>query len=230
LTPLVGGERRRDGSPDVTERVAGVVAQKLRYLELLLIAPWSVNARAKPGLNSEPTTLQIANPASYVVQKLLIHDRRKPLDRAKDVLHVHDTIELFATSLPALNEIWRTSISPTLSRSVARRVQAQREKMFGAVTDTIREAALMAGTRRLTPTAIQEACLAGLEQLLRENRARLRAKSSSNTPAFDDGRQDRRARRRRQGCSPAPAGRGAAESLDAGERGAYGGVERGVDG
>jgi len=42
LTPLVGGEFSRDNTRDVTTTIAGITAQKLRYLEVLLIAPWSV--------------------------------------------------------------------------------------------------------------------------------------------------------------------------------------------
>lgn len=112
LTPLVGGDRRRDGSRDVTERVAGVVAQRLRYLDVLLVAPWVVRATTEAGFTlSEGATLQIPNPVSYLVQKVLIHDRRKPQERAKDVLYVHDTIELFAGALPDLRRLWLESVS-----------------------------------------------------------------------------------------------------------------------
>ena len=43
LTPLVGSDHKRDGSPDVTIRIGGISAQKLRHLDLLLTAPWSVS-------------------------------------------------------------------------------------------------------------------------------------------------------------------------------------------
>ncbi|AMY08527.1 hypothetical protein LuPra_01728 [Luteitalea pratensis] len=46
LTPLSGGEFRRDGTKDVTTSVSGVSAQKLRHLDVLLIAPWSVTLRS----------------------------------------------------------------------------------------------------------------------------------------------------------------------------------------
>lgn len=39
LTPLVGGEFRRDGTRDVTTSVIGVSAPKLRHVDVLLIAP-----------------------------------------------------------------------------------------------------------------------------------------------------------------------------------------------
>jgi hypothetical protein len=42
LVPLLGGEAKRYGSPDVTVVKAGINAQKLRHLDILLVAPWSV--------------------------------------------------------------------------------------------------------------------------------------------------------------------------------------------
>lgn len=42
LTPLVGRETIRDGEPIVTLAKAGITAQRLRYLDLLLESPWTV--------------------------------------------------------------------------------------------------------------------------------------------------------------------------------------------
>jgi hypothetical protein len=42
LTPLVGGEFKRNQKRDVTVTLAGVSAQKLRHVEVLLIEPWTV--------------------------------------------------------------------------------------------------------------------------------------------------------------------------------------------
>jgi hypothetical protein len=63
LTPLLGGEFRRDQTRDVTMTIAGVTAQKLRYLELLLIAPWSVPTFLLRDENPS-VTINIANPVS----------------------------------------------------------------------------------------------------------------------------------------------------------------------
>ena len=72
LAPLVGGEIRRDGSPDTTERIAGVVAQKVRYLEVLQVAPWSITVGHQRGFDLlVPASILIPNPAAYLVQKLL---------------------------------------------------------------------------------------------------------------------------------------------------------------
>jgi hypothetical protein len=42
LTPLFGADEGRDGQPKATKRIAGVVSQQLRYLEVLLDDPWTV--------------------------------------------------------------------------------------------------------------------------------------------------------------------------------------------
>jgi hypothetical protein len=167
LTPLMGGENRRDGSPDVTERVAGVVAQKLRYLDVLLIAPWSVTVHRETGFDlSDPATILIPNPTSYLAQKLLIHGLRKPGDRAKDVLYIHDTIELFSGSLPALRTLWQESVMPALHPRAVRNMRAQAGALFASISDTVRGAALIAAPRRVTPPAMQLVCKTGLDEVL----------------------------------------------------------------
>jgi hypothetical protein len=40
--------------------------------------------------------VQIANAAGFLAQKILIHHERDHKDRAKDLLYIHDTVELFA--------------------------------------------------------------------------------------------------------------------------------------
>jgi hypothetical protein len=166
LSPLLGGDRHRDGSRDVTERIAGVTAQKLRYLDILLVEPWTVTIGEEQGVPlGRPAELLIPHPASFVVQKLLISPRRRREDRAKDALYVHDTIELFAADLEALHAIFLERIAPTLSRS-ARLALRRETAAYDEVTDLTREAALIAGFRGLTPQAIQEVCQAGLRRLI----------------------------------------------------------------
>lgn len=166
LSPLLGGDRGRDGSRDVTERIAGVTAQKLRYLDILLVNPWTVTIGEEQGVPlARPATILIPNPASFIVQKLLIEARRRREDRAKDALYVHDTIELFAADLEALHAIFLERIAPTLSRS-ARLALRRETAAYDEVTDLTREAALIAGFRGLTPQAIQEVCQAGLRRLI----------------------------------------------------------------
>ncbi len=166
LSPLLGGDRRRDGSRDVTERIAGVTAQKLRYLDILLVEPWTVTIGEEQGVPlARPAELLIPNPASFVVQKLLISPRRRREDRAKDTLYVHDTIELFAADLEALHAIFLERIAPTLSQS-ARLALRRETTTYEEVTDTIRESSLIAGPRGLTPPVIRDVCRLGLQQII----------------------------------------------------------------
>jgi hypothetical protein len=166
LSPLLGADRRRDGSRDVTEQVAGVTAQKLRYLDILLVEPWAVTVGKEQGIPlARPAELLIPNPASFVIQKLLIAPRRRPEDRAKDALYVHDTIELFAEDLDALHSIFVERLAPTLSRSARLALQRATAK-YDVVSDEIREASLIAGTRGLTPSTIQDVCWLGLRQII----------------------------------------------------------------
>ena len=97
---------------------AGVTAQKLRYVDLLLTTPIKLTL-ARNGLIpvEQHAEILVANPLCLIAQKLLIADRRPPEKRAQDVLYVHDTIELFAANLTRLNEHWRASVQRTLHKS-----------------------------------------------------------------------------------------------------------------
>ena len=70
LTPLVGSEFKRDETRKVTTTIAGVTAQKLRHLDVLLIAPWSVPLTSGASAGQLPASIIIANPVSYIAQKL----------------------------------------------------------------------------------------------------------------------------------------------------------------
>jgi hypothetical protein len=109
LTPLVGSEVTRSGHRNVTKRILGVSAQALRHLDVLMVSP-----RAIPlSLHENPVQVLVANPVSYIVQKLLVHARRKSDDRSKDVLYIHDTLTLFAGSLPVLYQLWCDGVRPS---------------------------------------------------------------------------------------------------------------------
>jgi hypothetical protein len=49
LTPVVGSLDSRRGKRNATTRIAGVTSQRLRHVDLLLAAPWSVNLSASDG-------------------------------------------------------------------------------------------------------------------------------------------------------------------------------------
>jgi hypothetical protein len=64
--------------------------------------------------------VQIANPASFLAQKILIHDQRDYRDKAKDLLYMHDTVEVFSENLEELRQIFQKDLAPHLhSRRVA---------------------------------------------------------------------------------------------------------------
>jgi hypothetical protein len=97
LAPLEGSEYDRRGTRKATKEVGGVSSQLLRYIEILLISPWKVELGEENGYALSPKrTVQIANPASFLAQKTLIHEQRDYSDKAKDLLYMHDTIELFS--------------------------------------------------------------------------------------------------------------------------------------
>ncbi|MBZ5639522.1 MAG: hypothetical protein LAO51_12315 [Acidobacteriia bacterium] len=164
LTPLVGSDHKRDGSPDVTIRIGGISAQKLRHLDLLLTAPWSVSLGPSNGFPfSSAADVRIPNPASYLAQKILIHSKRKPDERAKDVLYIHDTIETFGRSLSEVHREWTGNVKRVLNKKATRVVERAAEAMFAEVTDKHvesvrgylrgRKGALSAGFRRATHPA-----------------------------------------------------------------------------
>jgi len=167
LTPLIGGTHRRDGTPDVTAKVRGVNAQKLRYLDLLLIEPWTIEIGPHNGFALQsPATVRVPNPPSFIAQKMLVLHLRKPEKRAGDLLYIHDTLELFSTELVDLAHIWREHVKVALSEKTLRELRATARTQFDTVTDTIRDAVRIVPNRALDPGRMQQLCRVGLERLL----------------------------------------------------------------
>jgi Nucleotidyltransferase len=77
LTPLVGSEYDRKGKRKATQAVGGVSSQQLRYIEVLMITPWKIELGETNGYPLKPAKrIQVANPASFLAQKILIHHER----------------------------------------------------------------------------------------------------------------------------------------------------------
>lgn len=162
LAPLAGSAITRRGRSKATQKVGGISSQNLRYVEVLLARPWSVMLSTSNGFPLEDDTReQIANPVSFLVQKILIHGRRNRDERAKDILYIHDTIEAFARRIEELRAEWTTNIRPGLHVNSARTVHSAAPSLFGAVTDPIRTASRIVASRDLTPEAIRETCNLG---------------------------------------------------------------------
>jgi len=166
LTAKQGSGLKRDGRPDLTVSKAGITAQKLRHLELLLAAPWKVQVRPESKVPIERAVdLVVPNPVSFIVQKLLIHKHRDADKKAQDVLYIHDTLELFGASLDELRNIWEGGIRPTMPAKTAKRTITTASELFGDVTDTIRTAALMPADRSLQPENVRRAINYGLNEI-----------------------------------------------------------------
>ena len=156
LVPLRGDGLRPDGTQDVTIAKAGITAQKMRHLELLLTEPWTVTVGPKaPIPTSKPVDVRIANPVSFLVQKILIQKSRKPQKQSQDALYIHDTLELFGPSLSELRKLWINVVRPSMSPRTARRVEDDGARMFEAVNDAIRSAALIPVDRKLDPERLR---------------------------------------------------------------------------
>jgi hypothetical protein len=168
LTPLAGSATTRRGSQKATQKVGGISSQNLRYIEILLAAPWNLTLSANDGFPlADRARVRIANPVSFLAQKILIHGRRNREEQAKDNLYIHDTIDTFAENIDELAEEWVRNVRPGLHTNSVRTVQKAAESLFGTVTDPIRGASRIAEGRGLTPEAIRETCNVGFARIFR---------------------------------------------------------------
>jgi hypothetical protein len=166
LTPLTGSEYTRSGKRKATAQVAGVNSQQLRFIEVLLNHPWTVELRAADFELPAPKVVRVANPAGFLAQKILIHNRRSAEDQAKDILYIHDTLQVFGAHLGDLRDEWSGRVRPGLHLNAAKIVKSADTWLFGEVNDIIRAAASIAADRRLTPESVRESCQYGLQQLM----------------------------------------------------------------
>lgn len=161
LTPLVGSELDRAQKRKATAEVAGVSSQRLRHIELLLHHPWLIDYES----SDFTARIQIANPVSFLAQKILIHGKRGREDRAKDILYMHDTLELFGARFPELRELWQNHVAPQLKPRTLGTVLKASEVLFGAVSDDIRRAAEISAERTLSAGSVREVCRYGFAQV-----------------------------------------------------------------
>jgi hypothetical protein len=142
--------------------VAGVSAQKLRHLDVLLVQPWKVALTPTMGFKvSSPTTIQIPNPASYVAQKVLVLGKRHPRSQPKDVLYLHDTFVAFADAMPSIRRAWE-ELRPALHPKHVRTFQSGARALVSKRDDLLRSATRIAADRPRAPTP--EMLLLGLRR------------------------------------------------------------------
>jgi hypothetical protein len=161
LTPLVGSEYDRSQRRKATAKIAGVASQALRYIEVLLDHPSSIDL----DYNGVVSTIQIANPVSFLAQKVLIHRKRGREDRAKDILYMHDTLEVFGASLVEMGTLWQNIVARKLHPRNTRTVSKAAEILFGGISDDIRRAAEISDERALSPEAVRATCHYGFTKV-----------------------------------------------------------------
>lgn len=167
LTPLAGSGRKRSGQADATLAKAGISAQKVRHLDILLVDPWVIGLGPQEGIAlPQRMDVQVAHPLCFMVQKFLIQPYRPAPKRAQDVLYIHDTIELFGALLDEFNAHWNARIAPALG-GLADEVRKLSVRTFADVNDMVRDAARIPADRQLTPEQIQATCSYAFERMLR---------------------------------------------------------------
>ena len=164
LTPLVGGEVDRKHRRKATVEVAESSLNVCDTSNFSCINP--VNLFRVCG---HETTIQIANPVSFLTQKILIHGYRERGGKAKDILYIHDTLGVFGARLPELRELWRGVVAPNLKGRTLHKVFGAADSLFGTLSDDIRRAADIAKERRLSAETIRGACRFGLDRVFSEN-------------------------------------------------------------
>jgi len=165
LAPLRGNGERRGGRSEVTTARAGITAQLLKHLDLLVQSPWILHLDTEDVPLAAPAEVMLPNPVNFIAQKLLIQKYRKPEKRPQDILYIHDTLELFGGELELLKSTWRDDVRPTLTSATARTVEKLCQTHFGTVTDVIRNAARIPQDRVLTPERLQATCVYGLDEI-----------------------------------------------------------------
>jgi len=164
LTPLIGSGVKRGGAPDATMTMAGITAQKIRHLDILLVDPWMITLDPKNGIPLPSSMeIQVANPLCFIVQKFLIQKDRPAAKQAQDVLYIYDTIELFGALLEEFHEAWNRNISPALGEKLSNAVLTSSKNTFSNINDVIRAAARIPQDRKLSPEQIQQTCLLAFE-------------------------------------------------------------------
>jgi hypothetical protein len=93
LTPLHGSEIKGEVS-DITQNIqSDLSAQKLRFLDLLLKNPWEISTSSVPALNKYPKRIvRIPHPSMFIMQKILISERRTGQSRPKDFAYIYQTL------------------------------------------------------------------------------------------------------------------------------------------
>jgi len=129
LTPLHGSESKR-GASDVTQKIQpDLSAQKLRFLDLLLKNPWTINTSSVLGLEKHPNlVVKIPHPSMFIMQKILISGRRTDKSRAKDFAYIYQVLGYLREGWEALAKDYEVLIdNPEWKRWYRKFIRMSRE-------------------------------------------------------------------------------------------------------
>jgi hypothetical protein len=161
LTPLAGSEYDRKQKRKAVREVLGASAQQLRHIDLLLDGPWPIHVEHAEFSGR----IRIANPVAFLAQKILIHRKREREDRAKDILYMRDTLEVFGARLADLANLWRSDVAGHLTSRHSKAVSRASREMFAEVSDDIRRAVGISAERALDPEELRQACYYGFNEV-----------------------------------------------------------------
>jgi hypothetical protein len=170
LAPRSGSATRRGGSPDATVSVAGISAQKLKYLEILLLEPWAVQLNESNGypLGKDGLAVRIPNAAAYLMHKVLVLKERKDAKQPKDVLYIHDTLRIFSAALEQL-QVGARLVAQKVHPKWLQTFDERRRVLFARVDDRLRQAARIAlesgRPHPPSPEELRLVCQQGLEKV-----------------------------------------------------------------
>jgi hypothetical protein len=170
IAPLRGGGHTRRGEVDDTLAISGILASKLRHVQLLLFEPWRCELSRRQGfeIGGEDVAVLVASPASYLAQKVLALERRKhPAKKSKDALYIHDTLMMFGDALPGFRD-QAARVLQQLPPRTRKAFHELRAALFRDHALLVVAADIAAATGRASPPSpvtIGAVCALGLEQL-----------------------------------------------------------------
>jgi len=132
LTPLRGSETKR-GVPDITQNIQpDLSAQKLRFLDLLLKNPWKINTSSVPALNKyRKLVVKIPHPGMFIMQKILISERRTGKSRPKDCAYIYQTLSYLREDLERIAKEYKMLIDNPEWKKWYRRFIRLSKEIFG---------------------------------------------------------------------------------------------------
>jgi hypothetical protein len=176
LTPLVGGRVDRAGGAVTTKEIQkGVTAQRLRYLDLLMVESWRVPLAVLPGMGGrvdERIRVKLPHPGLFVVHKVLVSGevgRREK--RAKDMAFIYEVLALFRRDMALLaQEVHGISGKSATWRWWLKRFKQRGAELFGTPSAAgVTEAhAALAGSAAGGEVPTLEMIYAGVQAFLRQ--------------------------------------------------------------